>query len=136
MEKKEITKKENIVRKIKKPQSSREEIVIDASGKILGRISTQAAIYLQGKHKASYRPNIDENLVVRIKNAKKVKVTGKKKTDKIYWSYSGYPGGIYGRTFEEVVKKDPTRVIRYAVKGMLPKNKLQKPRLKRLIIEE
>ncbi|MEX0869805.1 MAG: 50S ribosomal protein L13 [Candidatus Spechtbacterales bacterium] len=121
-----------------KPKTSkkREEIVLDAKGKILGRLATEAAYYLQEKHSPAFRPNIDEGTVVRVKNARKIKVTGNKSSDKIYWSYSGYPGGIYGRTFEEVFEKYPDRVIRSAVKGMLPKNRMQKPRLKRLIIEE
>lgn len=120
-----------------KPKVEAEEIVIDLKGKILGRAATEIAFYLQGKHKANYQPNNDDGgVVVRVKNASKVKVTGKKKTDKIYWHYSGYPGGMYGRTYEEVMGKEPAKVIRWTVHGMLPDNRLRKGRLNRLIIEE
>lgn len=123
--------------KKKTSNKKQEEIVVDLKGKILGRAASDIAFYLQGKHKADYRPNNDDNgVVVRVKNAKQVKVTGNKKKDKTYWHYSGYPGGIYGRSFEDVMAKDPSKIIRWAVKGMLPDNRLRKGRLNRLIVEE
>jgi len=111
-------------------------IELDGKDQVLGRLAVQIAGYLQGKHSPNYQPNKDGNTVVKLKNVHKVQVTGKKKTDKIYWSYSGYPGGIYGKTYEEVFKNSPETVIQHAVGGMLPKNKLKKERLKRLIIEK
>lgn len=113
----------------------KEERVLDANGKILGRIASEAAHYLQGKHRSDYKTYMDVPVFVRIQNAQKIKVTGKKFKEKIYWHYSGYPGGIYHRSFEELFKKDPTRVIRKAVYGMLPKNRLRRDRMTRLIIE-
>ncbi|MDX1535285.1 MAG: 50S ribosomal protein L13 [Candidatus Spechtbacterales bacterium] len=114
-----------------------EEIVIDLKGKVLGRAASEIAFYLQGKHRADYQPNHDKGgVVVRVKNVKKVKVTGKKKSDKIYYHYSGYPGGMRGRSFEEVLEQDPSKIIRWAVHGMLPDNRLRKNRLNRLIVEE
>ncbi|MEX0877937.1 MAG: 50S ribosomal protein L13 [Candidatus Spechtbacterales bacterium] len=131
MSKKKITTKTS-----KKTESKKEVIELDAKGQILGRLSTEIAVYLQGKHSPAYKPNMDDDTVVKVVNAKKVKVTGKKKTDKIYWHYSGYPGGIYGKTYEEMFEKDPTWVIRKAVERMLPDNRLRKGRMKRLIVEK
>lgn len=118
--------------------TTKEEVEIiefDAAEFVLGRLASRVAYILQGKHRADYQPNIAGDTVVKVKNASKIKVTGKKFKNKIYWSYSGYPGGIYGRTYEEVFKKNPARVIEYAVSRMLPKNKLRKERMKRLIIK-
>lgn len=119
-----------------KAKNKPETIEFDAQGEVLGRLASKVAFYLQEKHRPSYKPNSDEGTVVKIKNAGKIKVSGKKRTDKIYWHYSGYPGGIYGRSFEEMLEKDPTFPIRKAVERMLPKNKMQKERLKRLKIEK
>ena|SRR3990167_5957118 len=125
---------------VKKQNKSRKAsdidiIELDAEGQVLGRLATQVAKYLQGKHKPNYQPNQAGDTVVKLKNIKKIEVTGKKEKDKIYWSHSGYAGGIYGKTYEEVFKKNPKRVVEYAVSGMLPKNKLRKERMKRLIME-
>lgn len=120
--------------KIKKTQGV-EVIEFDAATFVLGRLASRVAYILQGKHRADYQPNKAGDTVVKIKNASKIKVTGNKLKDKIYWNYSGYPGGIYGRTYEEVFKKNPAYVIEYAVSRMLPKNRLRKERMKRLIIE-
>ncbi|OGZ61455.1 MAG: 50S ribosomal protein L13 [Candidatus Spechtbacteria bacterium RIFCSPLOWO2_02_FULL_38_8] len=122
--------------KTKKNINSKAEIIeLDAENQVLGRLAVQAAKYLQGKHRTDYQPNKSGETVVKIKNAKKIEITGKKETDKMYWSHSGYAGGLYGRTYKEVFKKSPQRVIEYAVSGMLPKNKLRRERMKRLIIE-
>ncbi len=111
------------------------EIVLDANGKVLGRIASDAAFYLQDKHLPSYMPHRGGETNVVVKNADKVVVTGKKTRDKIYWRHSGYPGGIYGTSFEELRQQSPEKLMQLAVKRMLPKNRLQKPRLKRLIIQ-
>lgn len=125
-----IKKTTKIVKK-----SDVEIIEFDAAEFVLGRLASRVAYILQGKHRADYQPNKEGDTVVKIKNASKIKVTGKKLTDKIYWSYSGYPGGIIGRTYKEVFEKNPAHVIEYAVNRMLPKNRLRKKRMKRLIIK-
>jgi large subunit ribosomal protein L13 len=106
--------------------------VIDAADKTLGRVATEAATLLMGKHKPLYAPYIDIGDYVVVINAAKVKVTGKKPEQKIYYRYSGYPGGLKSPTFKEVFDKDPTRVIDLAVKGMLPHNRLGRAMLKKL----
>lgn len=121
----------------RKTATKKQENVIemDAKDQVLGRFATQVATYLQGKHRVDYAPHKDFEQTVKISNIKKIRVTGKKTEQKIYWRHSGYPGGIRGRTYEEQFARDPSSVLRYAVKGMLPKNRLQSRRLKRLIIE-
>lgn len=106
--------------------------LIDLENQILGRISVQIATLLIGKNKPTYKANLDEGDFVVAINASKIKVTGKKMSDKKYYSHSGYPGGLKEISLEELLKKDPRKVIEKAVKGMLPKNKLQNPRLRRL----
>ena len=98
--------------------------VIDATDKVLGRLATEVATYLRGKHKPEYTPHVDTGDYVIILNASKVRVTGKKKTDKTYYHHSGYPGGLKSISFEKLIDKAPERVIQLAVKGMLPKNPL------------
>ncbi len=102
----------------------REWHMIDASGKTLGRLATQVSCLLMGKHKSIYTPHIDTGDYVIVVNAAKVKVSGKKMTQKIYYRYSGYPGGLKKPTFENVFERNPIRVIEIAVKGMLPHNSL------------
>ena len=106
--------------------------LIDLSGQTLGRISTRIAGLLIGKDKATFSPNLDDGDFVVVINSDGIKVTGKKLTDKSYYRHSGYPGGLREITLGEQIKKDSRRVIEIAVKGMLPKNKLQDPRLRRL----
>jgi large subunit ribosomal protein L13 len=96
--------------------------VVDASGKVLGRLATQIAKVLRGKHKPEFTPHADAGDYVIVTNASKVKVTGTKAKDKKYYDHSGYPGGIKEITFDELLDKDAARVIERAVKGMLPKN--------------
>jgi len=108
----------------KKDEVQREWYVADAEGKTLGRLSTQVARVLMGKHTPAYAPHVDTGGFVVIINAEKVKLTGKKLTDKIYYRHSQYPGGLKQQTAGELLAKHPTRVIEYAVRGMLPKNKL------------
>jgi large subunit ribosomal protein L13 len=105
---------------------------IDAANKILGRLASEIAKILQGKHKADFKACQPGNEIIEVKNADKIKISGKKIKQKIYYHYSGYPGGLKELTLEEFFKKNPNEVLKRAVLGMLPKNKLQKERLKRL----
>ena len=98
--------------------------VIDATAKTLGRLSSEVASRLRGKHKAIYTPHVDTGDYIVIINADKVRVTGNKAKQKIYYRHSGFPGGLKEITFDKLIKKMPTRVIELAVKGMLPKNSL------------
>ena len=106
--------------------------LIDASQKTLGRMATEVAGLLMGKHKAIYARHVNTGDYVVVSNSSKVRVTGKKMRDKIYYRHSGYPGGIKERSLSEMLEKDPNRVIEHAVKGMLPKNALGKSMLRRL----
>jgi large subunit ribosomal protein L13 len=106
--------------------------VIDASGKTLGKLATQVANLLMGKHKPTFVPYLDTGDFVIVLNATKVKVTGKKPKQKTYYRHSGYPGGIKAETYEEMMAAHPTRVIEHAVKGMLPHNRLGRAMFKKL----
>jgi large subunit ribosomal protein L13 len=108
--------------------------VVDADGKTLGRLSTLIADTLRGKTKPTYTPHVDTGDFVIVVNAEKVAVTGNKLDQKIYYRHSGYPGGLKQRTLREQLDKRPTDVIRIAVKGMLPKNKLASAQLTKLKI--
>jgi large subunit ribosomal protein L13 len=98
--------------------------LIDAENMILGRLSTEIASRLRGKHKPEYTPHIDTGDYIVVINAEKIKVTGKKRTDKIYYHHTGYPGGIKDISFDKLLDKAPERIIQKAVKGMLPKGPL------------
>ena len=98
--------------------------VVDASGKTLGRLASEIALRLRGKHKAEYTPHVDTGDYIVVINAEKVHVTGAKRTDKMYHRHTGYPGGIKSLSFEKLIDKAPERVIQGAVKGMLPRNPL------------
>jgi large subunit ribosomal protein L13 len=106
--------------------------VIDASGKILGKLATQVANLLMGKHKPIFVPYLDTGDFVIVLNATKVKVTGKKPKQKTYYHHTGYPGGIKAETYEELMANHPTRVIEHAVRGMLPHNRLGRAMFKKL----
>lgn len=106
--------------------------LIDAQGQVLGRLAVQAAAFLIGKNKPYFSPHLDCGDWVVVINAQTVEVTGKKKNQKIYYRHSGYPSGLKALNFNQMMAKDPCQVIRHAVSGMLPKNKLRAPRLKRL----
>lgn len=108
--------------------------VVDAEGQPLGRISSLIASTLRGKHKPSYTPHVDCGDNVIVINAEKVKLTGKKMTNKVYLTYSGYPGGQKKQTPREMLAKHPERLVETAVKGMLPKNKLGRAMFKKLFI--
>ncbi len=106
--------------------------VVDAQGKTLGRLATQIATILRGKHKPIYTPHVDCGDFVIVINAEKVVVTGQKLDQKKYYRHSGYPGGLREVTLRDQLKKFPERVIETAVKGMLPKNKLGRKMYKKL----
>jgi len=110
--------------------------IVDLEGQTLGRVSTSIAKLLAGKDKTYYSPNLDCGDYVIVVNAAKVHVSGKKRTDKLYRHHTGHPGGFREYTFAQVQSKDPKKIITQAVKGMLPKNKLRSPRLKRLKVFE
>ena len=102
----------------------REWHVVDASGEVLGRLATRVAQRLMGKHKPMFTPNLDTGDYVIVINADKVRVTGNKTKQKVYYRHSGYPGGLKSITFEKMMQTHPSRVIEHAVKGMLPHNRL------------
>ncbi len=112
----------------------REWVLIDAEGQPLGRLASKIALILQGKRKRIYTPHIDTGDFVVVVNAEKVKLTGKKLDQKLYYHHSGYPGGMHVRTARQIMEKHPDRLIREAVRRMLPKNKLGRRMLKRLKI--
>jgi large subunit ribosomal protein L13 len=106
--------------------------LVDADGKTLGRLATRVADTLRGKDKAQYTPHVDTGDFVVVVNAEKVAVTGNKLDDKRYYRHSGYPGGIRSRTLREELERRPTEVIRKAVRGMLPRNRLGRAQLTKL----
>jgi large subunit ribosomal protein L13 len=106
--------------------------VIDAKSQVLGRLASEIARRLRGKHKPQYTPHVDTGDYIVVVNAEMVKVTGRKVTDKVYYSHSGYPGGIKSITFEKLLKKAPEQVIEKAVKGMLPKGPLGRAMFRKL----
>ena len=109
-------------------------LVVDAEGQTLGRLSTQIADALRGKRKPEYTPHVDTGDFVVVINCEKVVVTGAKRTQKRYYRHSGYPGGLRSRTFDEMIERRPDEVIRHAVKGMLPRNRLARKQLTKLKI--
>jgi large subunit ribosomal protein L13 len=106
--------------------------VVDAEGKTLGRLATQIADVLRGKRKPTYTPHVDVGDFVIVVNAEKIAVTGNKREDKRYWRHSGYPGGIKSQTLGDLLERRPEEVIRRAVKGMLPRNRLARQQLGKL----
>jgi large subunit ribosomal protein L13 len=111
----------------------KEWFLIDAKNKILGRLATQVATILKGKHRPEYTPNVDTGDYIIIINAENISVTGNKK-EKIYHHHTGFIGGLKSITFSQLIEKNPTRVIKNAVKGMLPKNSLGRKMYKKLKI--
>ena len=108
-----------------KPETvKRDWYVVDATGKTLGRLATELARRLRGKHKAEYTPHVDTGDYIIVVNAEKVHVTGKKFTDKMYHAHSGFPGGIKSISFDKLIQRKPEMVIEAAGKGMLPKGPL------------
>jgi large subunit ribosomal protein L13 len=108
--------------------------LVDAEGKTLGRLATQIADTLRGKGKPQYTPHVDTGDFVVVVNAEKISVTGKKLDEKIYYRHSGYPGGLKERPLREELRRRPTEVLRKAVKGMLPRNRLARRQITKLKI--
>mgnify|MGYP002633260231 CR=1 FL=1 len=115
-------------------ETDRNWYVVDASEYELGRLATRLATVLRGKHKPTFTPHVDTGDFVVVVNAGKVKLTGRKMSQKLYHRYSGYPGGLKSVSAEKVLDTDPERAIRQAVKGMLPKNRLSRQVIKKLKI--
>jgi large subunit ribosomal protein L13 len=119
---------------VKAKDIKREWHIIDASDEVLGKLATRVARLLSGKHKPLFAPNMDVGDFVVIINASKIRFTGNKLKQKMYYSHSGYPGGLKTERLEELQEKYPERIIEHAVKGMLPRNKLNASMMKRLRI--
>ncbi|MFH1847310.1 MAG: 50S ribosomal protein L13 [Candidatus Omnitrophota bacterium] len=119
---------------VKTSEKNHEWYIVDAADKVLGRMSTEIATLLMGKNRPDYTPYIDNGAGVVVINCAKVKITGKKAEQKVYKSFSGYPGGQKETVYNKMFEKDPKYIVRHAVKGMLPKNKLGARMLKRLKI--
>jgi large subunit ribosomal protein L13 len=116
-----------------KPESvTRDWYVVDAAGKTLGRLSTEIARRLRGKHKAEYTPHVDTGDYIVVLNASQVRVSGKKASGKMYYHHTGFPGGIRSINFEQLIDKAPEQVIGHSVKGMLPKGPLGRAMFKKL----
>jgi len=112
------------------------DYIIDAKNQTLGRLSSKIALLLQDKDRPSYNPRLAGENRITVKNAHLIKVTGRKEKQKTYYRHTGYIGHLKAIKFQDMLQKDPARVLRLAVKGMLPKNRLLDKRLKRLIIEK
>jgi large subunit ribosomal protein L13 len=110
----------------------RDWLVVDATGKTLGRLATQIADVLRGKRKPEFTPHCDVGDFVVVVNAEKIAVTGRKREEKLYYRHSGYPGGLRSRTLAEMLDRRPEEVIRLAVKGMLPRNRIARAQLRKL----
>lgn len=108
--------------------------LIDADGQVLGRLATQVATLLRGKHKPTFTPFLDSGDQVVVINADKVVLTGRKLEQKVHYRHSGYPGGLREITYQRLMREHPDRVVMYAVRGMLPKNRLGRKLLKKLRI--
>lgn len=116
----------------KKETAKHDWYVVDAAGKTLGRLATQIASRLRGKHKPIYTPHVDTGDFIVVVNAEKVRLTGNKLEDKKYYRYTGYPGGLREQNAGDLLKKKPTNLLQFAVKGMLPKNSLGRAMFKKL----
>jgi large subunit ribosomal protein L13 len=108
--------------------------IIDAAGRSIGRVASEAVSLLQGKNRPDYEPQDDAPFSVEVRNAAKVKVTGSKLDQKEFIRYSGYPGGLKRQQLKDVMSKNPAKAIEHAVRGMLPKNRLRQPRMNRLTV--
>ena len=112
----------------------RKWFVVDAAGKTLGRLATEVAIVLRGKHKPTFTPHVDCGDYVIVINASKIELTGKKWDDKLYRTHSNYPGGLKTKTAKVMMEEKPTRMVELAIKGMLPKSKLGNQMYKKLFV--
>ncbi|MBI2031409.1 MAG: 50S ribosomal protein L13 [Candidatus Levybacteria bacterium] len=122
----------NITKATKQSDIKRDWHLIDVKGQTLGRISTKIANLLMGKSKPYFVRNLDCGDYVVVINAKEIKVTGRKETDKKYYRHSGYPGGFRAESFKDLREKNPSEIVKHAVRGMLPQNRLRDRMLKRL----
>jgi len=118
----------------KKEEIAREWLVVDATGKVLGRLASDIAKRLRGKHKPVYTPHVDTGDFIVVINAEKIHLTGNKLAQKVYYRHSGYPGGIKATTAAKMLQQKPEDVLRIAVRGMLPKNSLGRQMLTKLKI--
>lgn len=125
-------KQEKMTRFIKPEDAAQQWFVVDAKDKVLGRLATKVARVIRGKEKAVFTPNMDTGDFVVVINAEQIVLTGKRATQKEYFHYSGYPGGLKRKTVTEVRDKNPERLIHMAVRGMLPKNRLGDKLIKKL----
>jgi len=123
VEKTYVTKEDDVQRKW---------FVVDAEGQTLGRLATEVARVLRGKHKPEYSPSIDVGDYVIVVNSGKIRVTGRKLDQKMYYHHTGYPGGIRSIALRDLLKKHPTRAVEFAVRGMMPKNRLGRRMLRKL----
>jgi large subunit ribosomal protein L13 len=123
---------ERITPSLRKEDVTRQWFVVDAKDKVLGRLATEVARVLRGKHKAVYTPHVDAGDFVIVINAEKVKLTGKRENLKTYFRYSGYPGGATTTSFKEYQLKNPAFIVEHAVKGMVPHTRLGKQIIKKL----
>jgi large subunit ribosomal protein L13 len=129
-----VLKQEKITRFIKPEDAGRKWYVVDAKDQVLGRLATKVARVIRGKHKAVFTPNFDTGDFVIVINAEKVRMTGKRESQKTYFRHTQYPGGGKIQSFQQMMEKYPERVIENAVKGMLPKNRLGRKLVKKLKI--
>ena len=119
---------------VKKEEVKRKWYIVDAKDKILGRLASKLAYMLQGKHRPDYTPHVDQADFIVVVNAEKIKLTGKKLDQKIYWRHSGYIGGLKLETARKLLERKPEQLIYLAVKRMLPRNRMRKKLLKKLKI--
>lgn len=119
---------------VKKEEVKRDWYIVDAKDKILGRLASKLAYILQGKHRPDYTPHVDQADFIVVVNAEKIKLTGKKLDQKVYWRHSGYIGGLKLETARKLLEKKPEELIYLAVKRMLPRNRMRKKLLKKLKI--
>jgi len=126
--------KKAVEKKSPKEKVAKDWYLVDAKGKVLGRMATRIAIVLMGKNKPSWQPYKDSGDYVIVTNASKVEMTGRKMDDKVYYHYSGYPGGLKTEKFGSLIKRKPQDVIYHSVKGMLPKTRLGNAIIKKLFV--
>jgi len=117
---------------LKKEDIERKWYIVNAEGQVLGRLASKVATILRGKHKETYTPHLDMGDHVVVVNASKIRVTGRKEEQKTYYHHTGYPGGLKTETFKKLLQKDPEKIIRSAVWGMLPHNRLGRKIIKKL----
>ncbi len=119
---------------VKKEEVKRQWYLVDAKDKVLGRLASKLAFFLQGKHRPDYTPHVDQADFIVVINAEKIKLTGKKLDQKIYWRHSGYMGGLKLETARKLLERKPEQLLFLAVKRMLPRNRMRKKLLKKLKI--